>query len=219
MFPHNFIDTSIHLAETTAGAGREALALPPSRALCLQPRSLQAQPWWERGRRRPREPGEARGSQCQELQDIGVVNGGRVPAGADHIPLSLPFLGTNCDVTPTSKVAKTGEWSLVTMSSVQPGMGRGIWWAARAVGLHQAQPHPQVPLTIGAADQVGLWERLPEDTVTPRGDIDPHLGRRKAATTGVLLCSGCFLPALLLPHHQKKNVKSGPKASPLPGEG
>lgn len=36
-------------------------------------------------------------------------------------PKPLPFLGTNCDVTPTSKVAKTGEWSLVTMSSVQPG--------------------------------------------------------------------------------------------------
>lgn len=42
-------------------------------------------------------------------------------------PNPLPFLGTNCDVTPTSKVAKTGEWSLVTMSSVQPG-----WWEGAA---------------------------------------------------------------------------------------
>lgn len=42
--------------------------------------------------------------------------------GGDR-PQPLPSLGTNCDVTPTSKVAKTGEWSLVTMSSVQPG-----WW-------------------------------------------------------------------------------------------
>lgn len=32
----------------------------------------------------------------------------------------VPFLETNCEVTPTSKVANTGEWSLVTMSSVQP---------------------------------------------------------------------------------------------------
>lgn len=32
----------------------------------------------------------------------------------------VPFLETNCEVTPTSKVAKTGEWSLVTTSSVQP---------------------------------------------------------------------------------------------------
>lgn len=40
-------------------------------------------------------------------------------------PNLLPFLGTNCDVTPTSKVAKTGEWSLVTMSSVQPGWREG----------------------------------------------------------------------------------------------
>lgn len=42
-------------------------------------------------------------------------------------PNPLPFLGTNCDVTPTSKVAKTGEWSLVTMLSVQPG-----WWEGTA---------------------------------------------------------------------------------------
>lgn len=45
-------------------------------------------------------------------------------------PNPLPFLGTNCDVTPTSKVAKTGEWSLVTMSSVQPEWqegGTGQW--------------------------------------------------------------------------------------------
>lgn len=32
----------------------------------------------------------------------------------------LPFLETNWEVTPTSNVANTGEWSLVTISSVQP---------------------------------------------------------------------------------------------------
>lgn len=40
-------------------------------------------------------------------------------------PFNQPFLETNCEVTPTSKVAKTGEWSLVTMSSVQPVGGAG----------------------------------------------------------------------------------------------
>lgn len=35
--------------------------------------------------------------------------------------LTPPVLELYCDVTPTSKVAKTGEWSLVKMSSVQPG--------------------------------------------------------------------------------------------------
>lgn len=34
-----------------------------------------------------------------------------------------PFLEMNCEVTPTSKAANTGEWSLVTMSSVQPREG------------------------------------------------------------------------------------------------
>lgn len=33
---------------------------------------------------------------------------------------SGPRLETNCDVTPTSKEANTGEWSLVVMSLVQP---------------------------------------------------------------------------------------------------
>lgn len=35
--------------------------------------------------------------------------------------MTAPVLELSCDVTPTSKVAKTGEWSLEKMSSVQPG--------------------------------------------------------------------------------------------------
>lgn len=35
--------------------------------------------------------------------------------------MTAPVLEPSCDVTPTSKVAKTGEWSLEKMSSVQPG--------------------------------------------------------------------------------------------------
>ena len=42
------------------------------------------------------------------------------PCAFSHVP----FLETNWDVTPTSKVANTGEWSLVTMSSVQPDTTR-----------------------------------------------------------------------------------------------
>lgn len=34
--------------------------------------------------------------------------------------MTLPVLELSFDVTPTSKVAKTGEWSLEKMSSVQP---------------------------------------------------------------------------------------------------
>lgn len=36
--------------------------------------------------------------------------------------LTAPVLETNCGTTPTWKVAKTGEWSLVKMSSVQPAL-------------------------------------------------------------------------------------------------
>ena len=32
----------------------------------------------------------------------------------------LPSFGTNCVFTPTLKLEKTGEWSLVTISSVHP---------------------------------------------------------------------------------------------------
>lgn len=78
-------------------------------------------------------------------------------------PQPLPSLGTNCDVTPTSKVAKTGEWSLVTMSSVQPGWQEGLLkegpkalgsWAALATPGCSV---PGVSLTIGVTDHVGLW--------------------------------------------------------------
>lgn len=64
---------------------------------------------------------------CRGLREAqrGSAGAGWVPVGTDPVPSSLPLLGTNCDVTPTSKVAKTGEWSLVTMSSVQPGEGQG----------------------------------------------------------------------------------------------
>lgn len=85
------------------------------------------------------------------------------PGLKDGRPQPLPSLGTNCDVTPTSKVAKTGEWSLVTMSSVQPGWREdqleegpkalGSWAALATPGCSV----PGVSLTIRITDHVGLW--------------------------------------------------------------
>lgn len=79
-------------------------------------------------------------------------------------PNPLPFLGTNCDVTPTSKVAKTGEWSLVTMSSVQPG-----WWEGAAGGW---SPNPRVPDSAG---HPGLppqpWGLTHRRSYRPRGSL------------------------------------------------
>lgn len=50
-----------------------------------------------------------------------------VPKGGQHTCMQpdLPFFETNCEVTPTSKVAKTGLWSLVMMSVVQPANEKG----------------------------------------------------------------------------------------------
>lgn len=73
----------------------------------------------------PLDAGQGLGASARSCRTWGFSMGAESQWGSDPVPLSLPFLGTNCDVTPTSKVAKTGEWSLVTMSSVQPGMGRG----------------------------------------------------------------------------------------------
>lgn len=45
--------------------------------------------------------------------------------------MTAPVLEPSCDVTPTSKVAKTGEWSLEKMSSVQPGAKINPWDATK----------------------------------------------------------------------------------------
>lgn len=42
--------------------------------------------------------------------------------------MTAPVLELSCDVTPTSKVAKTGEWSLEKMSSVQPGAKTNLFF-------------------------------------------------------------------------------------------
>lgn len=50
-----------------------------------------------------------------------MINHSRLPLiGSKVVPAIVPCLETNCEATPTSKDAKTGEWSLVRMSVVHP---------------------------------------------------------------------------------------------------
>lgn len=49
------------------------------------------------------------------------------PAPSGHNFIPIPFFDTNWEVTPISNVEKTGEWSLVMMSSVQPAESKSKW--------------------------------------------------------------------------------------------
>ena len=87
--------------------------------------------------------------------------------------------------------------------------GRGQRWPPRA------PPSPEVSLTVGVTDHVGLRVRLPQDAVAPRGDIDPHLKMGKAA--GISAPSGLAPPS---PEKQPSTPKSElPPARPPFGEG
>lgn len=75
-------------------------------------------------------PARSRLSQCPLLDLCHHAKGMTTlfgqPRGIKHnssvicATMTAPVLALSCDVTPTSKVAKTGEWSLEKMSSVQP---------------------------------------------------------------------------------------------------
>lgn len=68
-----------------------------------------------------------------------------------------PFLEMNWEVTPTSNVPNTGEWSLVTISSVQPVQGDrnggsrelSLLSAPLPKGeLRQSNDHPVSPINL-----------------------------------------------------------------------